>query len=144
VRIPAAPALVAPPSVESGGDDARRDIQRILIVDDNVDAAEMLSMFLEMSGHRTRVAYTGPEAIDVVAEFRPAIVFLDIGLPGMNGYEVAQHLRKDIPGAKLVAVTGWGTDDDKRKARAAGFDFHLTKPVETSAIEKILVELSAK
>jgi len=144
VRIPAVPAPVFTPSSEANGTHERRDVQRILVVDDNVDAAETLSTFLEMSGHRTRVAHSGPEAIVVAGEFRPAIVFLDIGLPGMNGYEVAHHLRKDLQSAKLVAVTGWGTDEDKRKASAAGFDGHLTKPVETSAIEKILVELSAE
>jgi PAS domain S-box-containing protein len=114
--------------------------RRVLVVDDNVDAAQMLAMLLEMYGHRTCTAHTGVEALDAAATFKPEVVFLDIGLPGMNGYEVARRLRSDpdVCDATLVALTGWGTDEDKSLAMQAGFDFHLTKPVETTAIDRVL------
>lgn len=116
--------------------------RRILIVDDNVDAAQSLSMLAELSGHSTEVAYTGADALTKFAEFNPEIIFLDIGLPGMSGYEVAQAIRAShpLPPPHIVAVTGWGTEETKQKARAAGFDEHLTKPVEIAAVERILAQ----
>jgi len=114
--------------------------RRVLVVDDNVDAAQMLAMLLDMYGHETRTAHTGAEALDAAATFKPEVVFLDIGLPGMNGYEVARRLRSDpaVRGMTLVALTGWGTEEDKSHALEAGFDYHLTKPVETTAIDRVL------
>jgi CheY-like chemotaxis protein len=114
--------------------------RRVLVVDDNVDGAESFARMLQISGHEMRVAHSGPEALHTVRSFTPEVVFLDIGLPGMNGYEVARRLRKELSPkqAVLVAVTGWGSEDDKRQSREAGFDFHLTKPVELTAIENIL------
>jgi PAS domain S-box-containing protein len=114
--------------------------RRVLVVDDNIDAAQMLAMLLDMYGHETRTAHTGAEALDAAATFKPEVVFLDIGLPGMNGYEVARRLRNDpaVRGATLVALTGWGTEEDKSHALEAGFDYHLTKPVETTAIDRVL------
>jgi signal transduction histidine kinase/CheY-like chemotaxis protein len=145
VRIPAEASPTAG-LAEGGGLAGRPDARRILIVDDNIDAAETLSEFLELSGHQTRLAHTGPEAIDAAVMFHPAVVLLDIGLPGMDGYEVAHRLREDPSLSKttLVAVTGWGTDEDKRKATRAGFDFHLTKPVLTESIEKLIANVTAK
>ena len=95
---------------------------------------------LKICGHETRTAHSGPEALDAARPFNPDVVFLDIGLPGMNGYEVAKRFRGEpsLSGAVLVALTGWGSEDDKRQSREAGFDFHLTKPVEVTAIENIL------
>jgi CheY-like chemotaxis protein len=117
--------------------------RRILVVDDNDDAAEALSMFLEIAGHRTRTANNGPEALDIADDFRPEVVILDIGLPGMSGYEVAVHMRgkSALAAATLVALTGWGTEEDKEKAMNAGFDFHLTKPVDAGAIDALLARV---
>jgi PAS domain S-box-containing protein len=114
--------------------------KRVLIVDDNVDGAASLSMFAELLGHITAVAHSGPQALEKVQSFRPDVVFLDIGLPGMSGFEVAQLLRNTPQAlhAKLVALTGWGSEETKRQAREVGFSAHLTKPVELSEIEKIL------
>jgi PAS domain S-box-containing protein len=119
--------------------------RRILVVDDNVDGAQTLAMLLKFAGHTTTTAFTGPAALEVAETFDPEVVFLDIGLPGMNGYEVAQRLRADpaSQGLVLVALTGWGTDDDRRRARQAGFDHHLTKPVDAARVQSLLAEVSA-
>jgi CheY-like chemotaxis protein len=118
--------------------------RRILVVDDNVDAAETMAMLLELSGHEARSAFGGQEALEVACLFRPDVVFLDIGLPGMNGYEVARRLLADpaTARAKLIALTGWGTEDDIRKSKMAGFHAHLTKPVDPDAVEAMLSTFS--
>jgi CheY-like chemotaxis protein len=118
--------------------------QRILVVDDNIDAAQTMAMLLSLSGHETRTAHDGQKAIDEARVFLPEVVFLDIGLPGMNGYEVASRLQA-IPAtanAKLVALTGWGTAEDVKKSQAAGFYAHLTKPVEPSEVDALLFAIS--
>jgi PAS domain S-box-containing protein len=110
---------------------------RILVVDDNEDAAEMLAETLTRKGYETRVAYDAPTALRLAAAFSPDIAFLDIGLPVMDGYELASHLRK-IPGLsdlRLIAVTGYGQESDRRKSQEAGFHHHLVKPVDVAAIE---------
>jgi signal transduction histidine kinase len=116
-----------------------RPTRRVLVVDDNTDAAETLSMLLDLEGHETRVAHDGESALAIAAEFRPDIVFLDIGMPGMNGYETARRLR-EAQGASLriVALTGWGADDDRRRAHEAGFDRHLVKPVDPAMLASAL------
>ena len=113
---------------------------RVLVVDDNADAADLLAMMLNLSGHETSTAYGGAEALRVADVFRPHVIFLDIGLPDMNGYEVARQLRAGpwANAALLVAVTGWGGEEDRRRSKAAGFDLHLTKPVDPAAIDTIL------
>jgi PAS domain S-box-containing protein len=113
--------------------------QRILIVDDNADAAQTLGALMETCGHRVRLAYTGRQAIEAAGEFAPHIAFLDIGLPDISGHEVARQLRDRYPGGEmvLVALTGWGSDADRRKSEQAGFDFHLTKPVTVDAINSL-------
>lgn len=114
--------------------------RRILVVDDNRDSATSLAMLLELQGNEVTVAYDGEEALEAAAACRPEMVLLDVGLPGMNGYEVAQRMR-EIPGARgavLVAQTGWGQEGDKRRAREAGFDHHLVKPVDPASLEVIL------
>lgn len=124
----------------SGGTAARKF--RVLIVDDNTDGAESLSLLLQVCGHTTHVADDGRQALAMAQAFRPEVVFLDIGMPGMNGYEVARALRK-IPGLQdvlLVALTGWGAESDRAQAREAGFDRHLTKPVDLAGIESVLSE----
>ncbi len=112
----------------------------VLVVDDNVDGAESLAMLLEFNGHEARCAYTGPEALKVAREYRPDLMFLDIGLPGMNGYEVALELRKDqaLRGPVLVALTGWGSAEDRKRSKDVGFDYHLTKPVDPAEVEALL------
>jgi signal transduction histidine kinase/GAF domain-containing protein len=113
--------------------------RRILIVDDNHDAAESLSMLLSIEGHDTRVANDGETALATVPEFRPDTVFLDIGMPGMNGYETAWHLRQAHGRAlRLIALTGWGSEEDRRRAREAGFDAHLVKPVDPAMLASAL------
>ncbi|WP_426178051.1 response regulator [Massilia sp. TWR1-2-2] len=114
--------------------------RRILVVDDNVDAATMLAMMLGLSGHMVRAAYSGEEALAVGVEFLPEIVFLDIGLPGMNGYETARQFRASplLKAAVLIALTGWGGKADRCRSTEAGFDAHLTKPVEFATIDALL------
>jgi PAS domain S-box-containing protein len=115
---------------------------RVLVVDDNVDAADSLAVMLELHGHAVAVAHGGPAALEVAGRFAPDVVLLDIGMPGMNGYEVAERLRRDEAGGGrrllLVALTGWGADEDKRRAMAAGFDHHLTKPVDPAGLDAVL------
>ena len=116
---------------------------RVLLVDDNVDAAASLSMLLQLGDHATKVANSGAEALRIIGEFKPDIVFLDIGMPGMNGYEVARAIRKmpEVGNPVLVALTGWGGEMDRSLSRNAGFDEHLTKPADISAIEELLSKL---
>jgi signal transduction histidine kinase/ActR/RegA family two-component response regulator len=113
---------------------------RILVVDDNRDAADMLRGLLAASGHRVLVAYDGEEALRQAATFKPQIGRLDIGMPGMDGYELAARLRSDSQLAELflVAITGWGQEEDRRRALAAGFDAHLTKPADPDQISALL------
>jgi signal transduction histidine kinase len=150
VRLPLAadPAGAVAPAAGGGGTAppaGRKEPRRVLVVDDNEDAADSLALLLEMTGHRTAVAHTGPQAVEVAKAFRPEVIFLDIGLPGMNGYEVASALRRDecCSGAVFVALTGWGTEDDRRRSREAGFDHHLTKPVEHAHLEGLLDTIAA-
>jgi signal transduction histidine kinase/ActR/RegA family two-component response regulator len=118
--------------------------RRILVVDDNRDAADSLAMMLSITGHDTRTAYDGLEAVQAAAGFQPDIVLLDIGLPKMNGYEAARHIRQQPwgKGMALIALTGWGQEEDKRRALEAGFDHHLTKPVGAAALEKLLARMN--
>lgn len=109
-------------------------------MDDNVDAAESLAQFLRVLGHQTEVVHNGMAAPEAARRFRPEVVFLDIGLLGVDGFEVARRLRAEpvTAGAVMVALTGWGCDEEKRRGRAAGFDFHLTKPADLAVIQHIL------
>jgi PAS domain S-box-containing protein len=118
---------------------ARRG-SRVLVVDDNRDSADTLAALLEAWGHEVRTFYDGPSAIAAAAEFQPHVVLLDIGLPKMNGYEVAAQLRQSANRRSLilVAFTGYGQDEDRRRVREAGFDHHLVKPLEPASLEKIL------
>ena len=105
--------------------------QRVLVVDDNADGAEMLAAMLRYMGHDVRVAHNGPVALRLAEEFRPRIALLDLSLPVMDGYELASKLRAmpELDGLHLIAVTGYGQDSDRRKTREAGFHQHLVKPV---------------
>jgi CheY-like chemotaxis protein len=117
---------------------------KVLVVDDNEDAAITLSMILEVHGHTTEVAHDGLQALAAAREFKPAVVFLDIGLPRMNGYEVARAMRKipELAHVVLVALTGWGAESDRALSKEAGFDYHLTKPVELATVQTLLVSLA--
>jgi CheY-like chemotaxis protein len=118
---------------------------RVLVVDDNVDAAVSLGMLLKLAGQEVRVAYDGPAALRQAIDFRPQLVLLDIGMPGMDGYEVCRRLRREsgLEQTTLVALTGWGQDEDRRRSHEAGFDHHIVKPVEPSALHRLLDELPA-
>jgi len=114
--------------------------RRILIVDDNRDSADSLAFLLSEAGHDVRTLYDGPSASSAAEAFRPQLVLLDIGLPQMNGYEVARQLRKsaELRNVTLVAFTGYGRDEDRQQTREAGFDYHLVKPLDAAALERII------
>jgi PAS domain S-box-containing protein len=111
---------------------------RVLVVDDNLDACASLTTLLGLLGYQTRSAHDGLEAVGEAIAFRPDVVVLDIGLPRMNGYEAAQQIRRHRPAALMIALTGWGQEEDRRRAMQAGFDHHLTKPVDPAALLKLI------
>ncbi len=115
--------------------------RRVLVVDDNVDAAAMLAALIRQLGHEVEIVHDGSAALRAVEGYRPEVILLDIGMPGMNGFEVAQRLRElgRVPRLRIVAVTGWGKPEDRQRSREAGFDMHLIKPVELSEIQQALV-----
>ena len=118
---------------------------KVLVADDNRDAADSLQRILSLYGYEVEVAYDGAAAIELDGAFRPSVAVLDIGMPGANGYEVAREIRKQQgPRIKLVALTGWGQEGDRRRAMEAGFDYHLTKPVDPGALNDLLVEVAAR
>ena len=114
--------------------------ERILVVDDNRDAAQGLAMLLEIKGHEVATAHDGGQALEAARQFQPTVVLLDIGLPEMDGYEVASRLRAQRGGDALllVAVTGYGQESDRKRSEEAGFDHHLLKPVRLEALEQLL------
>jgi PAS domain S-box-containing protein len=117
---------------------------RVLVVDDNRDAAKTLALLLRIMGHETHTAFDGPQALELAESWGPRVILLDIGLPGMNGYEVATRIRQQDwgQGILLVAQTGWGQEDDKRRSREAGFDHHFTKPVDPAELKRLLSSLA--
>jgi signal transduction histidine kinase len=135
------PLIEAPGSraIESRG--AAVAARRVLVVDDNVDAADSLAMMLQLASHEVQSVYSAHAALDQVAKFNPDVVLLDIGLPHMDGYEVARRIRTQRKSAFLVAVSGYGQAEDKRRARAAGFDAHFVKPLDISELERLLHNL---
>jgi CheY-like chemotaxis protein len=116
---------------------------RILVVDDNHDSALSMAMMLSIMGHETRTAHDGESAVTTAESFLPDVVLLDIGLPKLNGYEVAQRIREKPWGVSmfLIAVTGWGQDEDRERSSEVGLNLHMVKPVEPSALEKLLAGL---
>jgi PAS domain S-box-containing protein len=116
---------------------------RLLIVDDNEDAANSLAMLLRLQGHLSRVVHNGPDAVVVATAFRPDAILLDIGMPGMDGYEVARRIRErpQLAGVVIAALTGWGQEEDRRRTKAAGFDYHLVKPLDPKALDQLLAKL---
>jgi CheY-like chemotaxis protein/nitrogen-specific signal transduction histidine kinase len=146
VRLPAASARTAadatgaPMPIRAAREQPPK---RILVVDDNVDAALSLSMLLNLSGRETELAHDGLEAVEKAAGYRPDAILLDIGMPKMNGYEVCRTIRETSGGGEplIVALSGYGTEEDRRKSEAAGFDAHLVKPVDLGALEQVLARL---
>ena len=124
---------VAPPAVR----------RRVLVVDDNLDAAESLAILMRLAGHEVRMAFDGIEAVKTAETFQPHIVFLDLGLPKLSGSEAARQIRQHpwSQGMILVALTGWGHDKDRRKSREVGFDDHLVKPANLEDLTKIINRL---
>jgi CheY-like chemotaxis protein len=116
----------------------------VLVVDDNPDAVEILSLLLQGWGHDVRTASSGPQAIEEVQTYHPEVVLMDIGLPGMDGYQVAQRMRTEASAKQpvLVALTGYGEDEDYRRSREAGFDHHLLKPVSSVLLQRLLARVS--
>jgi CheY-like chemotaxis protein len=113
--------------------------RRILVVDDNADAADSLAMLFEARGDRVRTAYDGLEALEAEDAFRPDTILLDIGMPRLSGYDVARRVRELRGGAVLiVAITGWGQEQDRQRARDAGFDHHFTKPVDIDSLMNLV------
>jgi DNA-binding response OmpR family regulator len=137
VTLPLAENAVVPAPTADAAPAAAR--QRVLVVDDNRDAADSLAMMLALSGHEVTTAHDGEGALQHRDAFDPDVVLLDIGMPGMNGYEVARRWR-EAGGMRtlIVALTGWGQEDDKRRALEAGFDHHLTKPVDPDSLLAVL------
>jgi CheY-like chemotaxis protein len=146
VRLPAvAPEAAAGRWVEGAAGSVSGVRRRILVVDDNRDSAESLAMMLTLMGNDTRTAHDGLEALESAPAFVPDVILMDIGMPRLNGFDTARRIRSEPwgRGGVLVALTGWGQEEDRRKSREAGFDHHLTKPVDPARLEKLLAELRA-
>jgi CheY-like chemotaxis protein len=110
-----------------------------MVVDDNLDSAETMAELVKLSGHDVRTAHDGPSALECARAFRPQVILLDVGLPGMDGYELARRLRADgLAGELMVSVTGYGEDEDRRQAEEAGFDHHLIKPVSPDVLLRLV------
>jgi len=133
VNEPVAPTNMLPP-------------RRILVVDDNQDSASSLGMLLKLLGADVHVVYNGAEALEAVVVYKPDVVLLDIGMPGMDGHEVARRIRRMPRGRELtlIALTGWGQDRDRKRSELAGFDYHLIKPADVGALETLLSSLETR
>jgi signal transduction histidine kinase len=144
--LPETPAAADPPVAVARAEGNGSGGLRVLVVDDNQDSADSMALLLQLRGHQVRTAYDGLEAVTVAESFSPSLVLLDIGLPKLNGYEAARRIRQQPGGGdvKLIAVTGWGQEDDKRRAREAGFDHHVTKPLDVSILEELLASATVQ
>jgi PAS domain S-box-containing protein len=145
VRLPVGAPVTDAPALDAATEESGASALRVLVVDDSRDAADTCATLLELSGHRVQTAYSGRRALEVAETFRPHVLLLDIGLPDIDGYQLARTLRS-LPWGKriqLVAVTGWGQEDDRRRALEVGFDHHLTKPVAAEELDGLLRELGA-
>jgi PAS domain S-box-containing protein len=142
IRLPAVVGLLSGPLNTDGAEQAQSCKRRVLVVDDNENAATVLAMLLKALGNEVRTAFDGLAAIELAEVFRPEVILLDIGMPELNGYETAMRIREKAWGRNVVlaALTGWGQEEDKRRTREAGFNYHFVKPVETSALRKLLAE----
>ena len=146
VRLPIREEEIEEKPKTTPGDSQMKSSRRILVVDDNEDSANSLATFLQLLGNETHTAFDGIEAVDKAAALQPDVVLLDIGLPKLNGYEAARRIRAQPWGEHviLVAVTGWGQDEDRLKASEAGFDCHMVKPIDPAALTSILATLSTE
>ena len=147
IRLPRAVATAPtkeqqPPPARKG----RPGRVKVLVVDDNVDLVEMLSIVVEAAGHHVRKAFDGRSGISAALEYQPDLILLDVGMPDMNGTDVAKELRRhrEVAGARIVALTGWGQAEDRQRTAEAGFDDHLTKPADPEQIRRILDEVAAR
>jgi CheY-like chemotaxis protein len=129
-------------NLQTQAENSARKQRRILVADDNCDAAETLAMLLRLDGHEVHVANDGLEAIDMFGRTHPEVVILDIGMPGLSGHDVARRIRNlgGAPPVTLIAITGWGQKADKDRAMASGFDHHFTKPVEPTVLSALLLD----
>jgi CheY-like chemotaxis protein/anti-sigma regulatory factor (Ser/Thr protein kinase) len=146
VRLPLAPPVERRARTGAGEPHARRRAvkgRKILVVDDNEDAARALAMLLRYSGNEVRTALDGPTALEFAVAFGPELILLDLGMPGMDGCEVARRIRQnpELETVCLVALTGWGQEDDRRRTRDAGFDHHLVKPVDPDELDAVIRKL---
>jgi CheY-like chemotaxis protein len=148
VRIPTlAAADLSPKNHETGSrEQPKCPGLRVLVVDDIADVADVLKMLLDLEGFETRVAYSGVAALESARDFRPDVVICDIGLPEMDGHEIARRLRRDpdMAPATLIALTGWGAEGEVRRTRESGFDFHLVKPVDANALLELLSHMEPR
>jgi CheY-like chemotaxis protein len=139
VRLPVA-LSIAQPNGDEQELSQQSSCRRILVVDDNRDAAMSLAMMLKLMGNETKTAHDGFEALEIAAAFQPDLILMDIGMPRLNGHETARRIRAQPWGKSvvLVALTGWGQEEDRRKSDDAGFDLHMTKPIEPTLLQKLL------
>jgi CheY-like chemotaxis protein len=140
VRLPLVPAPAIKPQPAAVPPQPKRQGNRILVVDDNVDAAKTLAMLLKLGGNETQTAHDGEQAVEKAAAFSPQVVLLDIGLPKLNGYDACRAIRRQPGhnGMVIIALTGWGQEEDRQKSAEAGFDAHLVKPVDHAELLKLL------
>jgi PAS domain S-box-containing protein len=146
VRLPIIVETPQPPREPTISEPATPTARRILVVDDNRDATDSLAMLLNLTGNQTHIAHDGLEAVEAAATFRPDVVLLDIGLPKLNGYEACRRIREEPWGKDmvLVALTGWGQEEDRQKSKEAGFDGHLVKPVDLGALMHLFASMSPR
>jgi PAS domain S-box-containing protein len=148
VRLPLVAASQMPQSIlgPSKAEAPKSSRLRILVIDDIADVADVMKMLLDLEGYETRVAYSGVAALQAAKEFSPDVIFCDIGLPEMDGHEIARRMRADpaIASAVLIALTGWGAEGELRKTRESGFDFHMVKPVDSDAVLKLLSQIEPR
>jgi CheY-like chemotaxis protein/two-component sensor histidine kinase len=148
VRLPLAPGSHARGEAAPGEADPQAAVplpHRVLVVDDNRDAADSLGMLLKLLGADVKVVYDGLSALEVIGTFSPAVVLMDIGMPGLDGHEVARRVRHDLGlrEVTLIAMTGWGQEDDRRRSQEAGFNHHVVKPIDVDALQTLLASLPA-
>jgi CheY-like chemotaxis protein len=146
IRLPASDVTLTGNAADASAGDATGQHRRILVVDDNVDSANIIASLLQLAGHETHVAHSAREAIEAAQALRPDIIFLDIGLPDMRGEEAATQVRAlpDLGSTVLIALTGYGQDKDRAAAIAAGFDLHLTKPVTFEILTDTIASLVSR
>ncbi|MBA3541064.1 MAG: response regulator, partial [Deltaproteobacteria bacterium] len=146
VWLPAMTVVAGAAAEEAGRtpplDEARAVVRRVLVVDDNQDAAELLAELLSLSGCTTRVAHDGPTGLVLARDLDPEVALLDLGLPGMDGFELAKRLRAQQPRVRIIAITGYGQASDRERSRSAGFDAHLVKPVNLEELSSLIAQLT--